>query len=194
MQSEDLSFEAIKAKISNPSNFGPGIWYCIHRMARDATTQEKKLKFKEFLENVIYTLPCSTCFQHATEYYKSRPLDNFWNMKEKGNEIGMFRWSWQFHNAVNTRLKKQIVSWEVAKMLFSEDNNSVCTSNCGETDSQDYVDSNEKIPVSMIFDTNEKHKSYDPLKRFMPKNIIRPNIYENSIQKRERKFTSAKDN
>ncbi len=42
--SKNLEFEAIKNKISNPSSFGPGIWYCIHRMARDATSEEQKLK------------------------------------------------------------------------------------------------------------------------------------------------------
>jgi hypothetical protein len=189
MQSEGItnnfSIEAIKAKISNPSNFGPGIWYTIHRMARDATTQDKKLKFKDFLENTIHTLPCSICVQHATEYYKSRPLDMFWNMKEKGSEIGLFRWSWQFHNAVNTRLKKQTMSWEVAKILFSDDG-AVCTSDCGEV--RDVYDQDAggslALSVSMIADAHE-NKSYDPLKRFIPKNIIRPNNYEN--QKRERK-------
>lgn len=185
-------FEVIKNKISNPASFGPGIWYCIHRMARDATTNDKKVKFKEFIENMIQNLPCQTCVDHATTYYKSRPLDQFWNMKENGDDIGLFRWSWEFHNTVNQRLKKPIVNWENAKKLFSQEDG-VCTSDCGNetvvtnlgtnapkssftgANNISYTISPISPQVSMI-----KERTVDPLQRFIPKNIIRPNSMEKS--------------
>lgn len=161
-------FETIKNKISNPASFGPGIWYCIHRMARDANTEEKKQKFKEFIENIIINLPCQTCMDHATEYYKNNSLKDYWHLKENGKDVGLFRWAFNFHNTVNSRLKKPIVSWDSAKMLFSEEDG-ICTSDCGQTPIQ-VSSQNMSIPVSMIRE--------DPLQRFIPKNIIRPNSIE----------------
>lgn len=177
-RNNNSDFEGIKKKISNPASFGPGIWYCIHRMARDANSEEAKQKFKEFIEKIIVNLPCTTCIEHATAYYKARPIDPFWSIKENGKDIGMFKWSWEFHNTVNARLKKSLISWDNAKRLFSEEDG-VCTSDCGG------MTNVESIPVSMIRD--ETTTRIDPLQRFIPKNIIRPN----SIEQTKPKFRNA---
>jgi hypothetical protein len=167
-------FEQIKNKISNPNTFGPGIWYCIHTMAKDATTEEKKIKFKSFVEQVISSLPCQTCLDHAIDYYKSNPLDRFWNISEDGEQIGLFKWTWTFHNTVNNRLKKPFVSWENAKMLYSKDTG-VCTSSCGDT---------EKLSQPSNINISIKE---EPIQRFIPKNIIRPN----SIEKKSNRFRNV---
>lgn len=159
-------FDQFKTKITNPTTFGPGIWYCIHISARDATTEDKKRKFKDFMENVIQTLPCTTCQQHASTYYESNPLKDFWNVKEDGKEIGLFKWAWNFHNTVNTRLKKPYMSWEVAKMLYS-DESGVCTEVCGAEDM------NQNVTLNVTL-------REDPLQKYIPKNIIRPNSIEKS--------------
>jgi hypothetical protein len=180
-------FDSIKKKISNPASFGPGIWYCIHRMARDATTEEKKIKFQEFIENIIVNLPCSTCTEHAVKYYSTNPLDRYWSIDENGTDIGLFRWAWQFHNTVNARLNKPLVSWDSAKMLFLQEDG-ICTTDCG---------SNEPVQVSMIHPTSQKSidqlvessvhgRRSDPLQRFIPKNILRPNSIEKSKSNRFR--------
>jgi len=166
---DSSDFDVIKKKISNPASFGPGIWYCIHRMARDANTEEAKQKFKEFIENIIVNLPCTSCIEHATSYYKARPLASFWSIKENGKDVGIFRWTWEFHNTVNARLNKALISWENAKRLFS-DEDGVCTSDCGG--------SAENVPVSMISEDTYTKRIVDPLQRFIPKNIIRPNSME----------------
>jgi hypothetical protein len=195
MDKRNSEFETIKKKIANPASFGPGIWYCIHRLARDANTEEKKIKFKEFIENIIYNLPCTTCIEHATAYYKSTPLSDFWNLKENGKDVGLFRWAWSFHNEVNSRLKKPIIDWKNAKMLFS-DEEGVCSSDCGKEEMQQqssppaqqssqqsaqqsssYTTHPNSLPVSMIQSTEHRQ---DPLQRFIPKNIIRPNSIEKS--------------
>ena len=162
-------FEQIKSKISNPNTFGPGIWYCIHMMAKDATTDEKKQKFKEFIEQVVKSLPCQTCLEHATDYYKNNPLVRYWNITENGEQIGLFKWAWTFHNTVNTRLKKPFVSWENAKMLYTKDEG-VCTSACGDSE-------NNQMNISL---------KEEPLQRFIPKNIIRPNSIEKKPNNRFR--------
>jgi hypothetical protein len=50
---------------------------------------------------------------------------------EEGKDVGLFKWAWLFHNAVNQRLKKPIVSWSEAKRMYSPDEG-VCTSDCGQ--------------------------------------------------------------
>jgi len=161
--SKPAEFDQFKTKITNPSTFGPGIWYCIHISARDAITEDKKRNFKNFIEKIISTLPCQTCQQHANAYYQSNPLSNFWNVKENGNDIGLFKWAWNFHNTVNNRLNKPYMSWEVAKMLYSDDSG-VCTEVCGADETT------PSINVSMRTD--------DIFDKYIPKNIIRPNSIE----------------
>lgn len=168
--SNQAEFDQFKNKITNPSTFGPGIWYTIHIMSRDATTEEKKKKFKEYIETTIQNLPCSVCQQHASVYYQSHPLSDFWNVKENGNDVGLFKWTWNFHNTVNNRLKKPYMSWEVAKMLYSNDSG-VCNEVCGADVTP--VSNNNTLPLNITL-------KEEPLEKYIPKNIIRPNSIEKS--------------
>jgi hypothetical protein len=174
-------FEQIKKKISNPITFGPGIWYCIHLNAKNATNEQSKQKFKDFLENIIQNLPCSTCQQHATSYYQSNPLKEFWNVKENGQDIGLFKWTWNFHNTVNNRLKKPYVSWENAKMLFNSDEG-VCTSDCGGEN----IEEQEKVNAQNHYHQDISMVNNEAIQRFIPKSVIRPNNSEKNKSNRFR--------
>lgn len=193
----NFTFDQAKNLITNPATFGPGIWYTIHINARNAVNDDTKNKFKDFIETTISNLPCHTCKQHATSYYQSNPLSDFWNVKENGKEIGLFKWAWNFHNTVNNRLKKPYMSWEVAKMLYAEDTG-VCNEVCGA--SMDDVPSSVSpanishphppiTPVSSQGSTQTNNlylpsnvpvtiKDEDILQKYTPKNIIRPNSIE----------------
>jgi hypothetical protein len=51
--------------------------------------------------------------------------------------LGLFIWTWKFHNAVNTRLRKPVMSWDTAYSLYSElqnNNNLVCSKTCLQAD------------------------------------------------------------
>ena len=193
----NFTFDQAKDLITNPATFGPGIWYTIHINARNAVNDETKNKFKDFIEITISNLPCHTCQQHATSYYQSNPLSDFWNVKENGKEMGLFKWAWNFHNTVNNRLKKPYMSWEVAKMLYAEDTG-VCNEVCGADEN------NNSLPVSPVnvshphppitpvssAQTSQSRNIYLPssvpvtikdedlLQKYTPKNIIRPNSIE----------------
>jgi hypothetical protein len=117
-------------KISNPKVFGPGIWYLQHVKARDAITDEKKKQFIIDMKYICQNLPCNECRGHCETYMKSNPIENFLNIKENGIEIGMFKWVWAFHNAVNSRLKKPIIDWNTAKKMYYEESD-VCMEECG---------------------------------------------------------------
>jgi hypothetical protein len=182
-------FEKIKNKISNPTSFGPGIWYVIHLLARDANNETKKLQFKQFIENVVQSLPCSECQKHATEYYQKNPLKDLWDLKEDGNEIGMFKWAWTFHNTVNNRLKKPFVSWDNAKMLFSKEDG-VCTSECGKEEQKpESVSVPHGVGIPHGHHTISMRKE-DIFEKYIPKTIIRPNSIE-KMKSRTNRFRNV---
>lgn len=57
------------------------------------------------------TVPCGKCKQEAIRYIpKHQP--------PYGDDEGMFVWSWEFHNYVNTLLNKPIVNLQSAKTLW----------------------------------------------------------------------------
>lgn len=187
----NFTFDQAKDIITNPTTFGPGIWYTIHINARNAITDDSKNKFKDFIENTISNLPCHTCKQHAISYYQSNPLSDFWNVKENGKDIGLFKWAWNFHNTVNNRLKKPYMSWEIAKMLYAEESG-VCNEVCGTEDSIPVTPvSVTTVDQSSIASVSQKStsiylpssvpvtiKEEDLIQRYTPKNIIRPNSIE----------------
>ena len=175
-------FEKIKKQISNPATFGPGIWYVIHLKAKNAKDESAKIQFKNFLEDVIQNLPCSTCQQHATTYYQSNPLKDYWYVKENGEEIGLFKWTWNFHNTVNNRLKKPYVNWENAKMLFDTESG-VCTSDCG---GDNHHEEQEKQNAKKDYQQNISIVNNESLQKYIPKSVIRPNNSEKNKSNRFR--------
>lgn len=182
----NFTFDQAKDIITNPTTFGPGIWYTIHINARNAITDDSKNRFKDFIENTISNLPCHTCKEHATTYYQTNPLSDFWNVKENGKEIGLFKWAWNFHNTVNNRLKKPYMSWEIAKMLYAEDSG-VCNEVCGTDEPNNPPVTPVINPVSISPSSTSIYlpssvpvtiKDEDLLQKYTPKNIIRPNSIE----------------
>jgi hypothetical protein len=180
-------FEKIKKQISNPATFGPGIWYVIHLNAKKANNEASKKQFKEFMEHTIQNLPCSTCQQHATSYYQSNPLKDYWNVKENGEDIGLFKWTWNFHNTVNNKLKKPYVTWENAKMLF-DSNSGVCTSDCGGDHEHEKKEKEERERQQTVrnYQENISIAQNDALQKFIPKSVIRPNNSEKNKSNRFR--------
>lgn len=113
---------------SDSKVWGPGVWWNIHILAKRAGKElNNKNKINEYIEYINYILPklpCSTCREHATDYLKQNPLEEFIEVEE-----GMFRWSWIFHNAVNARLGKQIIDYYTAVNIYEDDG--VCFDTCG---------------------------------------------------------------
>lgn len=118
-----------KAKYpSNPATLG-AIWWVIHIKAKHATTPELKSEFIDFMYLLSIEFPCGKCRSHIQEYLRDHPFDPFMNIvNEKGEDVGMFKWSWIFHNSVNMRIHKPYVDWETAWEMF-DTGREVCT-NC----------------------------------------------------------------
>lgn len=119
-------------KLADPDTFGPGAWLVIHTLAFHAKTKEQKRNFEESMHVIQRGLKCEWCRQHCGEYLEKHPIKDYRNVRNKeGEDIGMFKWSWAFHNAVNTRLRKPTLDWETAYHLFSDSENALCTKDCG---------------------------------------------------------------
>lgn len=124
-------------KLSDPNSFGPGAWLVIHTLAYKATTREKKKSFEGDMKAICKGLKCNTCNKHCNAYIKKHPIKDYWNVKnDKGEDIGMFKWSWAFHNAVNVRLGKPVMDFKTAYHLYSPSEETVCMEGCGEEEKE----------------------------------------------------------
>jgi hypothetical protein len=75
-------------------------------------------------------------------------------INDKKMSLGLFVWSWKFHNAVNARIKKPLMSWDTAYNLYSETESLVCTKNCLEAEAN--IHQNESV------DGLEHNQTYIP--------------------------------
>jgi len=111
-------------KKGNLPKRGPGIWYVIHSLSIEIENEYELEIFKQTLMNIFDTLPCPECKKHANEYYKKNPIDrSLLDLHIEGNykydfSIGVFRWTWMFHNFVNQQLEKDLLEFDTALSLY----------------------------------------------------------------------------
>jgi len=128
---EEYKNQALE-KITDPRSWGVGLWFSIHTYAINAKTDESKKSFMDYMKIICTNIKCDNCRKHATEYLETHPIKDFYNIKnEKGEDIGMFKWTYLFHNAVNSRLGKPQMDWDTAYSMYSP-TSSVCLQGCGE--------------------------------------------------------------
>lgn len=141
---------------------GPGVWYTIHKLAIRATTKQKALSFIETLNVIVREFPCDECRKHGISFMERTPPENYLDLLDTdGNMIGMFRWSWEFHNTANRGLKKSTMSFDDAYAIYNNDQ-SVCLGNCGE----DVDRSKITVTRSEIYTPATKPDVYTPVTRF----------------------------
>ena len=147
-----------KVKIpSNPAVIGVGIWILLHIKSKHATTLQTKNEFIDLMYLLSVEFPCGKCRGHIQEYLRDHPFEPFMNMlNEKGEDVGMFKWTWMFHNTVNNRIHKPHMEWVTAWGMYNSDIEP-CT-DCG--------DKEEEINVQDKPDTNKIIQGY-----FMRKGI-----------------------
>ena len=116
-------------RLHNPNYVGPGVWFSIHSDAAWANTIEKK---KVVIEQIKYKqahFPCGDCKVHFGDYISTHPMEKTLNSDEES----LFKWTVDFHNAVNYRLNKPQVSYEDARKIFYNDS-VYCSAKCDETE------------------------------------------------------------
>ena len=123
--------------LTDPKYIGPGVWYNIHLTAYNATDDDKIDEFIEYMYFLSEKFACKKCRQHIKKYIETHPLNDLRHLTNAdGRNIGMFKWAWLFHNAVNTRIHKPYVDWETAWSMYDQEIE-VCTASCDEIDNND---------------------------------------------------------
>jgi hypothetical protein len=123
---------------TDPKYIGPGTWNTIHLLASQARTKAQQTRFIAEMKSICTNFPCPVCRGHCGDYIRTHPMEEYLDLKvQVGSEklnIGMFVWSWKFHNAVNARLKKPIMSWDTAYNLYMGEGSLVCSASCSEAE------------------------------------------------------------
>mgnify|MGYP003692587161 CR=1 FL=1 len=99
------------------SEWGPRGWAWLHTQAINYAAHPTKIDqaamFARFW-SFIQRLPCEECRMHATKYARQYPPDF-------SGSAGFQTWAWRFHNAVNYRLGKSLVTAEEYRGLYAEE-------------------------------------------------------------------------
>ena len=106
---------------TNPVKFGPGLWFCIHTLALNATTPELQGAYCVYVRLLAENLRCNSCRGHFLEYIRDHPPDVHIGgpLDKNGYCPALFRWSWKLHEAVNIRIGKESVSLDEAYDFFA---------------------------------------------------------------------------
>ncbi len=114
---------------TDPRVIGPGTWYSIHIMAMSCEDTDSCLFFIRFVKAIITSFPCDKCRQHAKAFIEKHPPERYLSLtNDKDEHIGMFKWSWEFHNVANTFLEKPKISFADAWELYSDPQ--ICYGDC----------------------------------------------------------------
>ena len=103
----------------DPSVWGPAFWLFIHISTRNYPEKASpicKEQMKQFIIGLPCALPCKVCSEHARAFIESNyeHLDGV----VSGRDV-LFKFFVDFHNKVNRRYNKPIMSYEDAYALYS---------------------------------------------------------------------------
>ena len=165
---------------------GPGIWFKIHSDGIAATTQALKESFIVNINILCDGFKCKHCQPHFRKYINEHPIEKYFNIKNKeGKDIGIFKWTWEFHNAVNLRLGKYQCTLEEAYEYYTNNTIGACHE-CGQ---------NQNININIKTDVKDRVRNSDIIKTtnqpIIPKYEGKNNIINSSQQFKPYTFRST---
>ena len=96
---------------TNPEYSGPGGWYFMHTTALNVDEGKKSFNYGiEVINDIANNFPCKTCMGHAQTFIRNYP-PTLWRGK-------LFEWTFRFHNSVNSRLNKLMISLTQARNMY----------------------------------------------------------------------------
>lgn len=99
------------------ATWGPLGWTWLHMLAINfptSPTEDEQRSTHLRIWRFLSALPCGDCIRHATMYYFQHPPD-------VTNSLSLQTWVWNFHNTVNRRLGKPILTYpEYMRIYFDE--------------------------------------------------------------------------
>lgn len=104
---------------SDPNVWGPAFWFTLHNGAvkyPDNASDICKERMKNFILGMPVMIPCEVCADHATAHIES----NYHRLDEiVSTRTNLFNFFVDFHNYVNKRYNKPIMSYEDAYKLYT---------------------------------------------------------------------------
>lgn len=104
--------------MTDPNYWGPALWTTLHTMSFDYPenpTEEEKSNYRNFFHSLKYVLPCGVCRKHyGKSIDQTYPID-----PALKNRDTLSRWLVEFHNTVNKRLNKPVVSYDSVKERYN---------------------------------------------------------------------------
>jgi hypothetical protein len=125
---------------ADPKYIGPGVWVSWHRKTLLTDTKRKKSEVARSIALDISVFACAKCRNHAKEYVRSHPL---LPAVESTDPLSLFKWTVDFHNAVNLRLGKPMINWQKAEKMWSGEN--ICVGDCGMEEEEKKDEKEEKM-------------------------------------------------
>lgn len=108
-----------------PKNeWGPKGWNWLHVLAINYPPAPTRVDARVALHRIwkfVTHLPCTECRGHATRFFRENP-------PSLASTFSLQAWVWKFHNAVNLRLKKPLVSYAEYQRLYADE---ICWANWG---------------------------------------------------------------
>lgn len=98
------------------SVWGPATWKLLHTMVlkiNDNITYSQLIDLKNIILRILHNLPCPYCTSHALSYIGSSNYKSINNI----NDLRVFIFN--FHNNVNKRLNKPIITYEEHVQLYN---------------------------------------------------------------------------
>jgi hypothetical protein len=103
----------------DPKIWGPPFWFTLHNGAAHYPVNASPLhieRMKNFIIGIPVMLPCSVCQEHATAHIER----NFGELEAVcSTRDSLFNFFVDFHNYVNRRYNKPIMSYEDARKLYN---------------------------------------------------------------------------
>ena len=108
-----------KSPWTNPKVFGPVLWKLLHNTSMNypiCATEYVKNHMKNFIMSLPVITPCELCKGHASKYIEkyADQLDTICSGRDN-----LFAFFVDFHNQVNKRYDKPVITVEEAYKLYS---------------------------------------------------------------------------
>ena len=115
----EMNIESAYGVVSSPDIFGPSYWFTLHAGSIAYPINPTPIvreKMKNFIIGIPVMIPCKNCQEHATAYIEKYydKLNNVCSSRDS-----LFKFFVDFHNAVNQRKGKSILSYDDAYKLYT---------------------------------------------------------------------------
>ena len=104
---------------ASPQVFGPPMWFTLHNAAAHYPENPSPLtreRMKQIIIGLPVLIPCQNCSEHATAH-----IEKFYDQLDQicSSRDSLFKFFVDFHNYVNKRYNKPLMSYEKAYKLYT---------------------------------------------------------------------------